>query len=231
MPRFCFAFANGMGKLRQQMTPEDKPSKSDAPASPAKRLPARRSRRGGRGRRRPTVPRADDTATPLQGASDSGEIFSPREPLTSDAPLPDSDIEEARREAADEGFEEETQSRQEFREPREPEPEPELPRNEPPPFRPERRDFQPASPAAVTEAIEEVNRMMTSLRQVLDTLEEILETLELAEVQKTADEREIQSLRNALRHLDRRPPEPRRDSQEQQAPREPGREPRRHGRR
>ena len=76
-------------------------------------------------------------------------------------------------------------------------------RSEPAPRPPERRDFQPASPAAVSEAIDEVNRVITSLKQVLDTMEEILETLELAEVQKTADEREIQSLRNALRNFDR----------------------------
>jgi hypothetical protein len=35
-------------------------------------------------------------------------------------------------------------------------------------------------------------------------MEEVLETLELAERQKTADEREIESLRRALGHL-RRP--------------------------
>jgi hypothetical protein len=86
------------------------------------------------------------------------------------------------------------------------------PRAEPP----ERRDFKPASPAAVTEAIDEVNIIITSLKQVLDTMEEILETLELAEVQKTADEREIQSLRNALRNIDRRIPEPRREGRERE---------------
>jgi hypothetical protein len=78
----------------------------------------------------------------------------------------------------------------------------------------------------VTEAIEEVSRIITSLRQVLDTMEEILETLELAEIQKTADEREIRSLREALRQFDRRAPEPRRERPEEQ-----GRDSRRHGRR
>jgi hypothetical protein len=73
----------------------------------------------------------------------------------------------------------------------------------PPPPREPRRDFKPASPAAVTEAIDEVNRVIVSLREALDTMDEILETLELAEVQKTADEREIQSLRNAMRNFDR----------------------------
>lgn len=68
----------------------------------------------------------------------------------------------------------------------------------------ERRDFRPASPAAVAEAIAEVNQIIASLKQVLDQMEEVLETLELAEVQKSADEREIQSLRNALRQFERR---------------------------
>jgi hypothetical protein len=44
---------------------------------------------------------------------------------------------------------------------------------------------------------------------VLDQMEEVLETLELAEIQKNADEREIQSLRQMLRQMDRRVPEPR----------------------
>jgi hypothetical protein len=55
-------------------------------------------------------------------------------------------------------------------------------------------------------------------------MEEILETLEVAEAQKTADEREIVSLRQALRQFDRggdvaeRGPAPRRDDR-----RRPGR--------
>ncbi len=212
------------------MTPEEEPSRADAPTSPAKR-PARRSRRGGRGRRRPAAPRTDELAHQSTATDEAGEISSSREPLTADAPLPDSEIEEARREAADEPVAEEESTRREYREPTAPEPEMEPSHDEPLPFRAERRDFQPASPASVTEAIDEVNRIMTSLRQVLDTMEEILETLELAEVQKTADEREIQSLRNALRSMDRRASEPRREIQDPQAPREQGRDPRRHGRR
>ena len=129
--------------------------------------------------------------------------------MTADAPLPDSEIEEARREVAEASAIEE-------REPREEYPAPVRPLREERPPRPERRDFKPAAPAAVTECIEEVNRIMTSLRQVLDTMEEILETLELAEAQKTADEREIQSLHNALRQMDRRGPEPRREPEDVQ---------------
>lgn len=120
----------------------------------------------------------------------------------------DSEIEAARREA------EEAASAEHYEAPPEAEPPAarERPVPAPPPPRaplPVRRDFQPASPAAVTEAIDEVNRVIDSLREALDTMEEILETLELAESQKTADEREIQSLRSALRQFERRGGEPR----------------------
>ena len=118
--------------------------------------------------------------------------------------MADSPIEEARREAADESVVEAHRD-EEFHSV-EPESESEP---APAPARPERRDFRPASPAAVTEAIDEVNRIIVSLKQVLDQMEEVLETLELAEVQKNADEREIQSLTQALRQMDRRSFEPR----------------------
>jgi hypothetical protein len=104
----------------------------------------------------------------------------------------------------------------------------------------ERRDFKPAPPAAVAEAIEEVNEIIASLKLVLDQMEEILETLELAEVQKTADEREIQSLRSALRQLDRRgaggrqephrSPEREREGGEPRGPESRRRDDRRHSR-
>ncbi len=48
-----------------------------------------------------------------------------------------------------------------------------------------------------------VNQIITTLQQTLNEMEEVLETLELAERQKDADEREIESLRHALRHLHR----------------------------
>jgi hypothetical protein len=84
------------------------------------------------------------------------------------------------------------------------------------PVRREPRDFKPAAPAAVAEAIEEVNQIIASLKQALDQMEEVLETLELAEVQKTADEREIQSLRQGLHQLDRRGPRERQEQQRQE---------------
>ena len=60
-----------------------------------------------------------------------------------------------------------------------------------------------ASPRAIEQAIVEVNHIIENLRESLDEMEEVLETLELAERQKDADEREIESLRRALRNLHR----------------------------
>jgi predicted RNase H-like nuclease (RuvC/YqgF family) len=56
---------------------------------------------------------------------------------------------------------------------------------------------------AITDAIEQVNRVIEELKHSLDEMEEVLETLELAERQKIDDEREIQNLQRALRHLHR----------------------------
>ncbi|PWU08069.1 MAG: hypothetical protein C5B50_30350 [Verrucomicrobia bacterium] len=63
------------------------------------------------------------------------------------------------------------------------------------------RDFRPAPPEAIQTAIEEVNKILETLRKTVDDMEEVLETLELAERQKDADEREIESLRRALRQM------------------------------
>ena len=62
---------------------------------------------------------------------------------------------------------------------------------------------QPASPASVEQAIEEVSGVIDSLRSALDDMEEVLEMLEMFERQKNADEREIDSLRHALRQMHR----------------------------
>ena len=66
---------------------------------------------------------------------------------------------------------------------------------------PPAREFQPASPQSIHEAIAEVTRVVGTLRETLEEMEQVLETLELFERQKDADEREIQSLRRALRPL------------------------------
>jgi hypothetical protein len=46
-----------------------------------------------------------------------------------------------------------------------------------------------------------VTQVVESLRQALNQMEEVLELVEHAERQKLADEREIESLRRALRQL------------------------------
>jgi hypothetical protein len=63
----------------------------------------------------------------------------------------------------------------------------------------ERKIETPAS--AIGRAIEEVTQIVESLKQTLDQMEEVLELVELAERQKVADEREIESLRRALRKI------------------------------
>jgi len=60
-----------------------------------------------------------------------------------------------------------------------------------------------AVPSAIGRAIEEVTQIVELLKQTLDQMEEVLELVELAERQKIADEREIESLRRALRRIHR----------------------------
>jgi hypothetical protein len=223
-PPFHFAFATSVGNLRATMTPEEVPSPS-GPTGNSPR-PRSRSRRGGRGRRRPAPRTGAPVGTAPVGEAapgndaqapqtDAAETFSAREETFSSADAPEHEPEDAPRRFDDhdqppesEGYETEPPEHRE--EPREYRAEP-PPRDLPPPREP-RRVIQPASPAAVTEAIVEVNGIITKLRESLDTMDEILETLELAEVQKTADEREIQALRNAMRGFDRPSGEPRRES-------------------
>jgi len=219
---FFFAFQIHTGNLRPAMTPHEETS-PEGPA-PSKRAQPRRSRRGGRGRRRPAARPPTEVGKPSSEVQEQGSNIEEgiSEPTALETRL-DSAGEDFRGEIAPP----EEREGVELQERREERP---IER----PVRHERRDFKPAEPAAVTEAIEEVNVIIISLKQVLDQMEEILETLELAEVQKTADEREIQSLRNALRQFDRRaytvrqeqPQGRERDEREQRGP-----EPRRRGER
>jgi len=62
---------------------------------------------------------------------------------------------------------------------------------------------------AISRAIEEVTQIVESLKHTLDQMEEVLELVEVAERQKTADEREIESLRQALRRIHQPRGEPR----------------------
>ena len=74
---------------------------------------------------------------------------------------------------------------------------------------PKPRHSQPASspPAAkrdrsaVSEAVEEVRQIVESLEQALEQMEEVLRLVEQAEHQKSADDRELESLRRALHRL------------------------------
>lgn len=62
---------------------------------------------------------------------------------------------------------------------------------------------QPASAASIEKAIEEVSAIVESLRTSLEEMEEVLELLEVFERQKNVDEREIESLRRAVRQMNR----------------------------
>src|SRR6185436_7213033 len=77
---------------------------------------------------------------------------------------------------------------------------------------------QSRSPA-LTEAIEEVTQVIGALKQTLYDLEEVLEILEDTELQKNADQREIERLRQLVRQMN----QPRTESDRQQS-RAPGRD-------
>jgi hypothetical protein len=55
--------------------------------------------------------------------------------------------------------------------------------------------------SAISRAVDEVRQITGSLEQALELMEEVRELVELAERQKSADEREIESLRRALRRI------------------------------
>ena len=54
---------------------------------------------------------------------------------------------------------------------------------------------------AISQAIEQISEIVEALKRILDQMEEVLELTEVAERQKNLDEREIDSLRRALRQL------------------------------
>ena len=72
--------------------------------------------------------------------------------------------------------------------------------------RPPRREFPQA---AIARALEEVQQIVESLEQALDQMEEVQKLVQTAEQQKIGDEREIESLRRALRRI--QPPRHHRD--------------------
>jgi len=65
--------------------------------------------------------------------------------------------------------------------------------------------------SAIGRTVEEVRQIVESLEQALGQMEEVLRLVELAEHQKFADERELESLRRALHKLQ----PPRREQREQ----------------
>jgi hypothetical protein len=58
-----------------------------------------------------------------------------------------------------------------------------------------------ADVSAIGRTVEEVRQIVESLEQALEQMEEVLRLVELAEHQKFADERELESLRRALHKL------------------------------
>ena len=59
--------------------------------------------------------------------------------------------------------------------------------------------------SAISQALDEVMQIIEALKGAVDQMEDVLELVELAERQKLADEREIDSLRRALRQINPRP--------------------------
>lgn len=59
--------------------------------------------------------------------------------------------------------------------------------------------------SAISQAIDEVMEVIDALKRAVDQMEDVLELVELAERQKLGDEREIESLRRALRNVHQRP--------------------------
>jgi len=165
------------------MVPEEAskpgPDQPESIAAPEGHRPARRPGRGhrGRGRRRPPRPPQTEMAQRQPGA-----IAQP-EPLPQAGP-------EAKGEAAAvvREFEQAPEETLETRTAAAPEP---------------IRSSHSAAPATVQRAIEEVNQVIDNLRDTLDDMEEVLEMLEVLERQGTADERELESLRRALRQTQR----------------------------
>jgi hypothetical protein len=155
--------------------PEEQQPESNRPAPVKGLVPHSRGRRGGRGRRRPVpVVSASGQSAPAEPASKQAE---PPIRLREEMPV---------RPAP---------SKQKFQ--------PSISAPIEPPkekFRPAPRKNEPDI-SAMSQAVGEVTQVVESLRQSLEQMEEVLELVELAERQKLADEREIESLLRALRQL------------------------------
>jgi hypothetical protein len=175
--------------------PEEQQPELNQPA-PAKNLrPRRRGHRGGRGRRRP--------APPIPASGEPVESKLPRaEPpirLREEMPV---------RPAPSKPFQPHSaptdSTEEKFRE---------VPRKNNPDI------------SAISCAVHDVTEIVDSLRQALERMEEVLELVELAERQKIADEREIESLLRALRQFQSRGERPSRPERRER-PERPSRPPR-----
>jgi hypothetical protein len=71
------------------------------------------------------------------------------------------------------------------------------------PAQPSSQESPVGSGSSVQKAIDEVNGVVDTLRGALDDMEEVLEMLEMFERQQNVDEREIESLRRAVRQIHR----------------------------
>ena len=87
-------------------------------------------------------------------------------------------------------------------------PTPSKPHKSPPPVSadvpaaiPAARAARPDGGSAIHQTVEEVRQIVESMEQALEQMEEVLRLVELAEHQKFADERELESLRRALHKL------------------------------
>jgi ribonuclease E len=211
--------SNALPASSRRMSDSEKPVTSSPPTSGSKSAPGggnrRRGRRGGRGRRKPFAPRpgengpttppeAHEVSAPAPGEAAAAEVVKTGEPPRESTVDPDAIP------------------------PRRPPPEP-RPLLERVQRLTERvaRSEPAHRGSAISQAIDEVMEIVDALKRAVDQMEEVLELVELAERQKLADEREIESLRRALRQLHDRPREQRghRDAREARGPQEP-REPR-----
>ncbi len=174
------------------MAPEEESKPETSQPEVARRTPGRRDPRPNRGRRgrgrgpRPKLATAESpeiARTELAPPQDSEPIFELAEEPGQPSEPPSASIERPER----------------SREPESP-----IPLHQP---------LQPASGASIEKAIEEVSAIVEALRTSLDEMEEVLELLEVFERQKNVDERELESLRRAVRQMHR--------------PRDPGRLPHR----
>jgi hypothetical protein len=161
----------------------DEQSNLNVPAGAHRPTGRRRGRRGGRGRRAPRPAPENTSASAVEeipsASLAAGEIISPKiEASTAGLAAPEVENAPAERFA--------------------PEPAPESRR--PKPFvKP--ADFRPAEVSAISQAVEHTTQIAEALKQALDQMEEVLELVELAERQKLADERELESLRRAMRRI------------------------------